>query len=246
MKIKGILFDKDGTLLEFNKTWRPIANQVVNEVAKKYGIKNKVELAQAIGVFKDMIDSKSSLSSGTNKDVAMDMLAVIKSIDGVSNKEINLDEYIQWSTDLFNRVAATLPFYPVVGGLDTIKQLKESGYYIGLSTADSVENAKLFLNKTGLDIYFDYIGADDGIINPKPAKDYMNNFCKLYSLKPEEVAVVGDTITDMDFGINSGAGLIVGVLSGTGTRALLSNKAHLVLDSINNLVVDDKVIWEDM
>ena len=245
MEIKGILFDKDGTLLEFDKTWRPIANQVVAEVAKKYGIKNKEILAESIGLFSDRIDSNGSLSSGTNKDVAMDMLSIIKTSNNI-NKEINIEHYIKWSTELFNKVAAAFPFYPVDGVIDTIKKLKESGYNIGLSTADSVENAQLFLKKAGLDVYFDYVGADDGIINPKPAIDYINTFCKLYGIRPEEIAVVGDTMTDMDFGSNGGVGLIVGVLSGTGTRSLLSTKAHLVINSIKDLIVDDKVIWEDI
>ncbi len=246
MKIKGILFDKDGTLLEFNKTWRPIANIVVDEVAKKYKIENKKALAEAIGLFSDSINPDGSLSAGTNKDVAMDMLSIIKEINNDIYKMIDIKEYIKWSTELFNKVAATLPFYPVLGGIDTIKFLKKSNYFIGLSTADSVENAKLFLKKTSLDILFDYIGADDGIINPKPAIDYMEAFCKLYALKPEEVAVVGDTMTDMNFGFNSRAGLVIGVLSGTGTRDILSSKANIIINNINELINDGKVIWEDM
>ena len=242
MKIKGILFDKDGTLLEFDRTWRPIATQVVEEVSTYYNFDDKAALRESIGLFEDRIDPSGSLSAGTNKDVALDMLAILKT-KGIECKE---EEHIKWSTEVFNRVAASLPFYPVEGGLETIKKLKEEGYYIGLSTADSVENAKLFLKKTGLDIYFDYIGADDGIINPKPAPDYMLNFCAKYSLKPSEVAVVGDTMADMNFGINSGAGLIVGVLSGTGTRMLLDKSANIIIDSISQIVVDNKTIWEDM
>lgn len=242
MEIKGILFDKDGTLLEFDRTWRPIANQVVEEVAKYYNFKDKIALRESIGLFENRIEPAGSLSAGTNKDVALDMFEVLRK----ENITLSDEEHIRWSTQVFNKVAASLPFYPVEGVLETIKQFKKAGYFIGLSTADSVENAKLFLEKTGLDIYFDYIGADDGIINPKPAPDYMENFCKQYTLKPSEVAVVGDTMTDMNFGINSGAGLIVGVLSGTGTRSLLGDSADIVIDSVKDLIVDDKSIWEDM
>lgn len=242
MKIKGILFDKDGTLLEFDRTWRPIANQVVEEVANHYNFKDKISLKESIGLFENRIDPAGSLSAGTNKDVALDMLEVLRK----ENITLTDKEHIRWSTQVFNKVAASLPFYPVDGVLETIKQFKKAGYLIGLSTADSVDNAKLFLQKTGLNLYFDYIGADDGIINPKPAPDYMENFCKYYALKPSEVAVVGDTMADMNFGINSGAGLIVGVLSGTGTRSLLEGSADIVIDSVKELIIDNKAIWEDM
>lgn len=242
MEIKGILFDKDGTLLEFDRTWRPIATQVVDEVAKKYNIIDKVSLKESIGLYENRIDPAGSLSAGTNKDVALDMYRILEK-EGI---KCNAEEHIRWSTQVFNKVAASLPFYPVDGVLETIKQLKKSGYYIGLSTADSVENANLFLEKTGLNLYFDYIGADDGIIQPKPAPDYMENFCRQHALKPVEVAVVGDTMADMNFGINSGAGLIVGVLSGTGTRTLLQDSANIVIDSVKDLIINHKSIWEDM
>lgn len=242
MKIKGILFDKDGTLLEFDRTWRPIADQVVEEVAKYYNYNDKIALKESIGLYENKIDPAGSLSAGTNKDVALDMFNVLKN----EYPKLSPEEHIIWSTKVFNKVAASLPFYPVEGVLETIKHLKKVGYYVGLSTADSVENAKLFLEKTGLDLYFDYIGADDGIINPKPASDYMKVFCRNHGLEPSDVVVVGDTMADMNFGINSGAGLIVGVLSGTGSRSLLEDSADIVIDSVKNLIIDNKSIWEDL
>ena len=202
----------------------------------------KSKLAEAIGLFPNRIDPNGSLSAGTNRDVAMDMLSVLRT-GGIDCTE---EEHIHWSTELFNRVAASLPFFPVSGVEETISRLKEKGLFIGLSTADTVENAELFLKKTGILQNFDYIGADDGIVNPKPATDYMEIFCERFKLKPEEVAVIGDTMADMNFGINSGSGLIIGVLSGTGTTSLLKGKANIIIDSIANLFRGDKLIWEDM
>lgn len=242
MKIKGILFDKDGTLLEFDRTWRPIASQVVEEVAAYYDFHDKSALAAAIGLYPDSIDPLGSLSAGTNKDVALDMHSVLVK----NGRYIDPVEHIRWSTEVFNKVAASLPFYVVDGVEATIRKLKEKGILVGLSTADSVENATLFLSKTGLLPYFDYIGADDGIINPKPAPDYMEVFCKKYSLLSKEVAVVGDTMADMNFGINSKAGFIAGVLSGTGTRELLEERATVIIGSVGDLLKDDRAIWEEM
>jgi phosphoglycolate phosphatase len=51
-----------------------------------------------------------------------------------------------------------------------------------------------------------------------------------------ELAVVGDTAADIESGLRAGAGLVVGVLSGTGTREDLE-RAHAtnVIDSIADL-----------
>ena len=74
----------------------------------------------------------------------------------------------------------------------------------------------------------------------------MVSFCNRFSLPSKEVAVVGDTLVDMDFAINSQAGLKVGVLSGTGSEEILKPKADLILGSINSIFVDDSFVWEDL
>ena len=33
MKIRGALFDKDGTLIDFDRTWQPIAERLVLQIA---------------------------------------------------------------------------------------------------------------------------------------------------------------------------------------------------------------------
>lgn len=239
MEIKGILFDKDGTLLVFEKTWRPIATQVIKKLMAHYHLPKSYEkpLSENIGLFSHLIHMDSSLSAGTNADVAKDMLKQLCWLEE--------EPFIELSTFYFNTVAKESPFYVIDSVEQLLKTLKDHNIAIGLSTADSLENATVFLEKTGLMPYFDYIGADDGIINPKPAVDYMNAFCKAFNLKPQAVAVAGDTMTDITFGKNSRAGLTIGVLTGTGTKEIFKDQADLVLDSVTNIVTDNgSLIWE--
>ena len=37
MKTQAIIFDKDGTLLDFDKFWVPVTKTAINEILKKYG-----------------------------------------------------------------------------------------------------------------------------------------------------------------------------------------------------------------
>ena len=46
----------------------------------------------------------------------------------------------------------------------------------------------------------DYVGADDGVLRPKPEADMFLEFQKKFGLKPREIAVVGDTYNDIRFG----------------------------------------------
>lgn len=245
MDIQGILFDKDGTLLEFEKTWRPIANMVVEELLQKYHLEEgfREQLEESIGLFHDRIDPNGSLSSGTNREVALDFFRVLLQ-GGV--KGLDEQDFISSSTAIFNKIAGSMPFYAIPGVLPLLLTLREAGVKIGLSTADSVENATLFLEKSGLLPYVDYIGADDGIVEPKPAPEYMERFCQQYGLSPSQVVVIGDTLVDMNFGKASAAGLIIGVLSGTGDRELLSSHTRLILDDVTKLFKDNHFLWEDL
>ena len=56
-------------------------------------------------------------------------------------------------------------------------------------------------------------------------------FCAASRLKPEDVAIVGDTPHDIRTGRNAGLGLCIGVLSGAGSKADL-READVILSSL--------------
>lgn len=71
----------------------------------------------------------------------------------------------------------------------------------------------------------------------KPSSHPLMALCKQAGVSPQECIVVGDTSADMGMGRNSNAGLIVGVLSGSGTANHLFEKgAHLVVPDVSYLV----------
>jgi phosphoglycolate phosphatase-like HAD superfamily hydrolase len=73
-EIRGILFDKDGTLLDFNSIWVPAANCMIDKILYKYSkfdntiIRNK--LLQSIGIEGENISGQGILASGTVFDIA--------------------------------------------------------------------------------------------------------------------------------------------------------------------------------
>ena len=70
---------------------------------------------------------------------------------------------------------------------------------------------------------FDYVGADDGVLRPKPEADMFLEFQKKFGLKPQEIAVVGDTYNDIRFARENG-GVAIGVLSGVSQEADFAGK----------------------
>ncbi len=74
------------------------------------------------------------------------------------------------------------------------------------------------------------------MLESKPSAHPLHVLCKQANVLPENCVVVGDTSADIGMGRNGNAKLIVGVLTGSGTREhLLENGAHLVLPDISFL-----------
>jgi len=243
--IRAILFDKDGTLLDFERTWLPVALQVVDQLMADHQVKGEEirrQMLLSIGVTDTRILADGFLAQGTNRSIAQALYRVLESHGAMVSRE----EFVERSTDLFNRIAAAGRIYPTEEGLERLlEDLKNRGFLIGLATADTEHSAHNCLSALGIDAYFDFVGADNGEINPKPHPEMMESFCRQYRLKPREVVMVGDTPTDMKFGHGAGAGFLVGVLCGTGTAGDLSPWADVLVDKVSDIVdTDGKLIWD--
>ena len=77
-------------------------------------------------------------------------------------------------------------------------------------------------------------GYDSGF-GTKPGPGMVTAFCDRLRMQSNEVLVVGDTLHDLHMGRAANAGLVVGVLSGTGARALLEPHCDHVLESVLDL-----------
>ncbi len=238
--IKGILLDKDGTILDIDKTWVPVARRVCKAVAEEYAPEiDPVELLQAIGIEGDYVNPSGSMAKGTNADIADDFLQVMR----FYGKEIEGETFAARSEHYFNAFSLDVQVIPSVEDLPALLgRLKERGLVIGLATADTLVSARNCLLKMNVLELFEYIGSDDGIIKPKPAPEMMEAFCQKYGLQPSEVAMVGDTMTDMAFGRNTGAGVLIGIEK---EPSEVGETADYAISSVAELINgEEKLIWE--
>jgi phosphoglycolate phosphatase len=74
------------------------------------------------------------------------------------------------------------------------------------------------------------------VLEGKPSVHPLLALCKQAQVLPQDCVVVGDTCADTGMGRNAKAGLVVGVLTGTGTREyLLDHGADIVIPNIDYL-----------
>ncbi|WP_095082607.1 HAD family hydrolase [Mesorhizobium sophorae] len=225
--IKGILFDKDGTLVDFNATWLGIADFMAMDAAE--GDRWKADRLLSAAGF-DFVNKRfrpdSIFASGTNMDVVELWFPRLSDEDQMlAVARFNEITSVQGSS-----MAVALP-----GIVETLTVLHKRSYRLGVATNDSTSGAEKTMVTLGVAQLFDAAYGYDAVANPKPAPDTIFAFCDLTGLKPAQVAMVGDNRHDLEMARAGGCGLAIGVLSGTGTPESLSSIADIVLDSVADL-----------
>ncbi len=225
--IKGILFDKDGTLVDFQKTWFAIGDLMALRAADGDRARaDALMTAAGYDFARNCFAADSVFAAGTNADIvalwypdldAAARLGMVKTFDVVTAEQGAAQ-------------SVALP-----GALDAISRLHRKGFRLGIATNDSTGGAEKTLLALGIAQMFDAAYGYDAVANPKPAPDAVHAFCDLTGLKPVEIAMVGDNRHDLEMARAGGAGLAIGVLSGTGTRETLQPLADVILESVADL-----------
>ncbi|MDQ2633332.1 MAG: HAD family hydrolase [Pseudomonadota bacterium] len=226
-EIKGILFDKDGTLVDFQKTWYTLADLMALRAAD--GDRAGADALMASAGYdheRHCFRGDSVFAAGTNADIVALWYPLA---DETRRRELTL--YF----DTFTAEQGALQSVPLPGSQEAIASLHRSGFRLGIATNDSTSGAEKTLVALGIAQMFDAAYGYDAVANPKPAPDTVVAFCDLTGLKSAEIAMVGDNRHDLEMAKAGGAGLAVAVLSGTGTREALAPLADVVLDSVVDL-----------
>ena len=84
MKISGIIFDKDGTLLDFNEFWIPAAQCVIRRILSDYKIPvtdiHTEKALNSIGIIQKHVLPDGSFAWKTFLDMAIDMKPALEAM----------------------------------------------------------------------------------------------------------------------------------------------------------------------
>lgn len=221
--IRGIVFDKDGTLFDFRATWGAWSRRLVAELAQDSGAQAE-DLFQAIGYdpLTGGFAADSPVIAHTPDEIASVMLAVLPGVDPAR------------LAARMNALAALTEQAPAVPLVPLFAELSARGLHLGLATNDGEAPARAHLERAGIAPFFGFIAGYDSGHGAKPAPGPLLAFAAAAGLAPDAVLMVGDSRHDMKAGRAAGM-RTVAVLTGMAGAAELAPLAEAVLPDIGHL-----------
>lgn len=225
--IRAVLFDKDGTLIDFDRSWFTISMELALHAAK--GNEDKARSLMDAGGYdwqENTFRPNSVLSSGTVEEMV-----------ALWYPQAEPHEVEDIITELTSKSEEQAPLFAVaVDALhETLETLKQRGFVLGIATNDSEASAIATAKALKIDHYFQVIIGYDTTERPKPFADPIIYFAEKTGVDLSAIAMVGDNLHDLESANAADAGLAIGVTSGNSTREELAPYADLVLNSIADL-----------
>ncbi len=222
-KIRGIVFDKDGTLFSYDRTWGPWTGAFIEHITDgNQDLAN--ELARRLE-----FDRETGTFLPTSPAIAetMDFL-----IDTVMGTVPGLDRGELW--DFVIESTSHAPQAPTVPLPALLEQLTQAGYAMGVATNDAIEPANVHLRNAGIHDHFGFIAGYDSGYGSKPGPGMLTAFCQQTDMAPEECLMIGDSLHDLSAGRAAGM-ITMGVLTGPASADELTPLADVVAPDIGHL-----------
>lgn len=225
--IRAVLFDKDGTLFDFFRTWLPLYEKLADRLAEGDGARvARILRGSGYDPVTRRLDPGSPLAAGSNRSIAESW---IKELPGADLEALTRRLDARFAESL------TLNPVPVTDLAALFGRLKKRGLKLGVATMDSHASATAAIETYELVGLVDFVAGYDSGHGEKPGPGMVHAFCRVVGLPERSVAVVGDTPHDMEMARAAGAGLAIGVLTGASPREVLADYADHVLASIAEL-----------
>ena len=229
-----VVFDKDGTLIDFDAMWGGWAIDIGRRLDAATGRPVAGDVFAAIGFdpTTNRVLPGGPLAVSTMAGIADTIAAVVR----------------RWcpSVAAARRAVETAWFEPDPVALakpladlpDLFARLVGSGRQIAVATTDDRAPTEATLRGLGVRDKVSALACGDDGIGLKPDPAVVLAVCAALQTQPSRTAIVGDTPADLAMGRAAGLGRVIGVLSGVGIRADLEPLADVVLASVGELIAE--------
>jgi phosphoglycolate phosphatase len=229
--IELLIFDKDGTLIEFHLMWGGWVDGLANRLEAASGLALREGLYALLGVELEtgLVHAHGLLAATPMSRIREAVVAFLA--DAGASRDL-AEAAVDRAWDAPDPVALARP---VTNLVELLTRLRARVPLFAVATSDDRDPTIRTLESLGIAGEFaDLACADDGIPN-KPAPDPVLRLCERLGVPPGRTAVVGDSPADLRMGRAAGVARTIAVLTGVGDVATLEPLADVVLPSIENL-----------
>lgn len=222
--ITTILFDKDGTLFDFHRSWTSVFGDAANRLANgDKALARHLMVAGGYDVPSGRIAAGSIFAAGDTQDLADAWRPHLAAWEN--------DDLVSWLDAFFAEMGPDASV-PVTDLAAFFQGLKARGLVLGVATNDSYASARAAVGRFDFGPHLSFCCGYDSGHGSKPGPGMAQAFCRETGLEASSVAVVGDNTHDLEMARAAGAGLAIGVLTGSSGRDDLMPFADMVIDSI--------------
>lgn len=249
-KIKGVIFDKDGTLFNYAAVWGPVAGRAADMILRTFNIASskreevKTELFRILGIDDEGHTYPDGILFNHERRVA----AFFKLLSYCLKHRINPYTFkkilFSFLKDPAEGIVHELERMDFSSVQSLFCKLESHGIKIAVVTNDTTVSAKTCLKYMGIDSRISFLRTKESNCRRKPDAEAIRQFCAHFGFSPDEVAVVGDTVADMKFAANGNAAYKIALLSGSGDEETLSSMSDQVYPDITYLENDKKLFPE--
>lgn len=222
-RVAAVLFDKDGTLMDFQSSWGPWAGRLIKRVCgADEALAEAVAQAFAFDRVAERFAPDSEVIAGTPDEVVTLLQPHFPAVDAAE-----ISGWLEPVPEEFIPV-------PVTGLVVACETLIAQGRQLAVVTNDFEAAGALHLEQMGLSALFGTaVGFDSGF-GEKPAPGPCLGAADRLGVAPEACVMVGDSRHDLEAGQRAGM-RTVAVLTGVAESEELAPHATVVLDSVADL-----------
>jgi len=205
-RIAGVLFDKDGVLVDFHATWEPATARAIRHVARDADQARALAKAVDFDLDAERFAPTSVFIAGTASD-SMEAWSSVPGADPSIARRIS-DHILVGGVEC----VVAPPEVPVA-----IRALRAMGLPLGIATNDQEGSARDQMAKLDLTDLFETINGADSGHGGKPGPGMILAFAAYLGVEPSRIVMVGDSTHDLHAAKAAGA---IRVAIGTGPASL--------------------------
>lgn len=222
-KIQGVLFDKDGTLFDFQASWTNWMASVLLSLSRgDHALARRVGSLLGFNTDLGKFEQGSPFVAGTPEDTFMVLARQFPELTAS-----DIARTVGDSSAEAEQIPA-VPLRPLLCGL------RGQGLTLGVVTNDWERMAEAHLRAADCRDCFQFVAGSDSGLGSKPDPGMLFAFCDATGIDPANCLMVGDSPADMMAGRRAGMTAIA-VLTGMDAKAALEPYADAVLQNIGGL-----------